>query len=137
MTKNYDNICFVFLRIVYYSNIFGEVIKYLTTYIYEAALHIIGSFSVASHYIIRLKNIFYKLFFQTLVISSIHTKASNHGDFTWGWILWLSGFGFYIFILLNKYITFRGLYILAEKILKKSKKVVKLGCFRLYNILGS
>ena len=41
-----------------------EVIEYLTTYIYEAVLHIIGSFSVASHYIIRLKNIFYQLFFK-------------------------------------------------------------------------
>ena len=52
----------------------------------------------------------------------VYTKASNQSDFTWGYILRLPGFGFYIFILLNKYITFRGLYILAEKILKKSKK---------------
>ena len=48
----------------------------------EAALHIIGSFSVASHYIIQLKNNFLSTFFQTLAISSIHTKASNQGDFT-------------------------------------------------------
>ena len=142
-----------------------ELIKYLTTYIYEVDFGIIGSFSVASHYIIRLKNIFYQLFFKLwwfhlyirayvamrgiplysrntarrhmCVYVYVCTKASNQSDFTWCWVLWLPDFDFYIFILLNKYITFLGLYILAEKILKKSKKIMKLGCFRLYNILGS
>ena len=46
--------------------------------------------------------------------------------------LWL----LYIYLIINKYITFRALVIWAEKILKKSEKVVKLGCFGLYNILG-
>ena len=124
-----------------------ELIKYLTTYIYEAVLHIIGSFSVASHYIIRLKNIFYQLFSKLwwfhlyiracvavrgiplysrntarrhmCVYVYVYTKASNHGDFTWSWVLWLLGFDFYIFILLNKYITFRGLVIWTKKNSKK------------------
>ena len=65
-------------------------------------------------------------------------KLSNQGNFTWSLVLGLSGVGFYIFILLNKYITFWGLYIWAIKnSKKKSKKVVKLDCFGLYNILGS
>ena len=97
-----------------------ELIKYLTTYIHEAVLHIIGSFSVASHYIIRLKNIFYQLFFKLWQFRLYILKLSNQGNFTWGWILGLLGFGFYIFILLNKYITFRGLYIWA---IKNSKKI--------------
>ena len=84
-----------------------------------------------------IKKYFLSTFFQTLIISSIYTKASNQSNFTWGWILGLLGFDFYIFILLNKYITFRALVIWAKKILKKSKKIVKLDCFRLYNILGS
>ena len=67
----------------------------------------------------------------------VYTKASNQSNFTCGWVLGLSGFDFYIFILLNKYITFRALVIWTKKILKKSKKIVKLDCFRLYNILGS
>ena len=50
----------------------------------------------------------------------VYTKLSNQGDFTWGYILVLLGFGFYIFILLNKYITFRGLYIWD---IKNSKKI--------------
>ena len=28
----------------------------------------------------------------------VYTKLSNQGDFAWGWVLGLSGFGFYIFI---------------------------------------
>lgn len=38
--------------------------------------------------------------------------------------------------MINKYITSRALVNWAKKILKKSEKVVKLDCFRLYNILG-
>ena len=124
-----------------------ELIKYLTTYIHEAALHIIGSFSVASHYIIRLKNIFYQLFFKLwlfhlyiracvavrgiplysrntarrhmCVYVYVYTKASNQSNFTCGYILGLLGFGFYIFILLNKYITFSAPVIWTKKNSKK------------------
>ena len=92
-----------------------ELIKYLTTYIHETTLHIIGSFSVASHYIIRLKNIFYQLFFKFWWFRLYILKLSNQGDFTWCWVLWLPGFGFYIFILLNKYITFQALVIWTKK----------------------
>ena len=60
-----------------------ELIKYLTTYIHEEALHIIGSFSVASHYIIRLKNIFYQLFFKLwqfhLYILKLQIRAISLG----------------------------------------------------------
>lgn len=69
-------------------------------------------------------------------------KLSNQGDFAWGRLLVPLGFGFYIFIylMINKYITSRALVqalvIWTKKILKKSKKVVKLDSFRLYNILG-
>ena len=53
------------LRVVY-QGIFHwgieELIEYLTAYLHEAVLFIIGSFSVASYYIIQLKNIFYQLF---------------------------------------------------------------------------
>ena len=41
-------------------------------YLHEAALYIIGSFSIASHYIIRLKNNFLIELFETFSISSIH-----------------------------------------------------------------
>ena len=41
-------------------------------YLNEAALHIIGSFSIAGGGVIRLKNDFLTDFFQTLAISSIH-----------------------------------------------------------------
>ena len=137
MTKNYDNICFVFLRIVYYCNI-SRRINQVSDYVY-----LWGGSSYYRQFFCRLtlyytiEKYFLSTFFQTFLISSIHTKASNHGDFTWSWVLWLPGFGFYIFILLNKYITFLALVIWTKKILKKSKKIVKLGCFRLYNILGS
>ena len=68
----------------------------------------------------------------------VYTKLSNQGDFACGWLLVPLGFGFYIFIylMINKYITSRAPVIWARKILKKSKKVVKLDCFGLYNILG-
>ena len=99
-----------------------ELIEYLTTYIHEAALHIIGSFSVASHYIIQLKNIFYQLFFKLSYFLLYILKLLNQGNFTWGWIIWLLGFDFYIFILLNKYITFWTLVIWAIKNSKKNLK---------------
>ena len=38
----------------------------------EAIIFIAGSFSIASHYIIQLKNIFLSTFFQIFLISSIH-----------------------------------------------------------------
>ena len=50
----------------------------------------------------------------------VYTKLSNQSDFTCGYILGLLGVGFYIFILLNKYITFWALYIWA---IKNSKKI--------------
>ena len=116
-----------------------ELIEQLNAYLHEAALYIIGSFSIASHYIIRLKNDFLIGFFQTFLISSIYTGLSNQSDFAWGWLLVPLGFGFYIFIylMINKYITSQTLVNLARKILeKKSEKVVKLDSFGLYNILG-
>ena len=66
-------------------------------------------------------------------------KLSNQSDFALGLVLVPLGFGFYIFIylMINKYITSRALVNWVRKILeKKSEKVVKLGCFGLYNILG-
>ena len=137
MTKNYDNICFVFLRVVYYSNI-SRRINRVSDYVY-----LWGGSSYYRQFFCRLtlyytiEKYFLSTFFQTFLISSIHTKTSNQSNFTCGYILMLSGFDFYIFILLNKYITFQALVIWTEKILKKSKKIMKLGCFRLYNILGS
>ena len=47
-------------------------------------------------------------------------KLPNQSDFTCGWVLGPLGVDFYIFILLNKYITFRALYIWA---IKNSKKI--------------
>ena len=43
---------------------FKELIEQLNAYLHEAALYIIGSFSIASHYIIRLKNDFFIKSFQ-------------------------------------------------------------------------
>ena len=49
------------------------------------------------------------------IYTKLQIRAISLGD----WILKLSGFDFYIFILLNKYITFRALVILAKKNSKK------------------
>ena len=120
MTKNYDNICFVFLRSVYYCNISRRISR-VSDYVYLR-----GGSSYYWQFFCRLtlyytiEKYFLSTFFQTLAISSLYTKTSNQSDFIWSWVLWLPGFGFYIFILLNKYITFRGLYIWA---IKNSKKI--------------
>ena len=137
MTKNYDNICFVFLHSVYYCNI-SRRINQVSDYVYSW-----GGSSYYRQFFCRLtlyytiEKYFLSTFFQTFLISSIYIKLSNQSDFAWSWLLVPLGFGFYIFILLNKYITFWAPVIWTKKILKKSKKVVKLDCFRLYNILGS
>ena len=118
---------------------FKELTEQLNAYLHEAALYIIGSFSIASHYIIRLKNDFLICFFQTFLISSIYTGLPNQSGFAYSQPLVPLGFGFYIFIylMINKYITSRALVNWARKILKKkSEKVVKLDSFGLYNILG-
>ena len=128
-----------FLRVVYLGIVhwgIEDLIEQLTHIFMRLSFSLSAVFR-SPHIILYSWKIFFINFFQIFLISSIYTKLSNHGDFTWGYILGLLGFGFYIFILLNKYITFRDLYIWAIKILKKSKKVVKLDCFRLYNILGS
>ena len=51
----------------------------------------------------------------------VYTKLSNQGDFAWGWPLVPLGFGFYIFIylMINKYITYQALVNRAKKILKQ------------------
>ena len=77
-----------------------------------------GSFFVASYYIIRFKKYFLLIFFK-LRWFRLYILSFKSRQFHFGWILKLPGLSFYIFILLNKYITFRALVIWAIKILKK------------------
>ena len=49
-----------------------ELIEQLNAYLHEAALHIIGSFSIASHIYYTTEKYFFVNFFQIFLISSIH-----------------------------------------------------------------
>ena len=114
--------------VIYHKEDHKEDFDKLIHCIWRQSFLLPAVFLIASHYIIQLKNIFLSTFFSNFLnffytwrnlddfdFIYVHMRAyilelPNQGNFTWSWFLGLPDF--YIFILLNKYITFRALVIL-------------------------